>query len=124
MILVALEPGVVYPCHARVAVEELGHRLRVGAVLPHAQVQRLQPDVEQERVHRRRYGAEVAHELCHELGGIGHLSEGFGVDKSVVRLVGAAQPRVAVGVGHPVEASAVYHTSAHLRGVAVHILGR
>ena len=132
---VVFQPAIVHPCHLVVVVQELGHLLGILAVLGHAQVQRLQTHVEQEGVLRSGYGAQVAHELCHELGGISHLAECLNVCQAVIRLVGRAEAGEAVyaqrrtvgnggsfvGACLPIEVTAVHHTSSHLCSHAVHI---
>ena len=91
MVLVAGQSAIVYPGHALVLRQEFGHALGVLAVTGHAQVQRLQSEVQQECVLRGWNGAEVAHQLGNEFGGVGHLAELLGVGQSVVRLVGRGE---------------------------------
>ena len=102
-------------------MQELCHGLRVFAVLSHAQVECLQAKVEDERVHRRGYAAQVAHELGHEFGGIAHLAEGLDIGEPVVALIGRAESRELLGMRHPVEVAAVHHSATDLRSRSVHI---
>ena len=135
VVLVVGEPAVVHPCHPLVVVQEFRYLLCVLAMLRHAQVQRLQSQVEQEGVLRRWYRTEVAHELCHQFRDIRHFSERLRVGEPVIRLVGRGQSgelwqrrmlRVErilslMCTGIPVEVSAINDTSTHLRGVSVHV---
>ena len=102
--------------------EELGHALGILAVLWHAQMQGLQTEIEQETVLRRRCRTEVTHELCHEFGDVAQLAEGLDIGESVVGVVGCAEVGELLGMGHPVEVSAIDHGTAHLGGHAVHVL--
>ena len=85
------QTAIVNPGHLLVIVQELGHLLGVLAVLRHAEVERLQAEVQEECVLRSGDGAEVAHELGHELGGEAHLAERLDVGEAVVGLVGRAE---------------------------------
>ena len=137
--IVAGQSAVVHPCHAVVGLQKFGNALGVGTMALHAQMERLQSEVQQEGVGGRRYAAQVAHNLGYELGDIGHLAESLCIGQSVVGLVGGGQsgesmsiePWIVevhhwlvtlVGAGFPVEVSAVHHAAAHLCGVSVHIL--
>ena len=110
------------PSHAVVVLQELSHLLRILAMLAHAQVQTLQTQVEDERVHWRWDGTQVAHQLSHELGGVTHLAEGLHVSQSVVALVRSAETREFLGIRHPVEVTAIHNHAAYLRCGAIHIL--
>ena len=92
-------------------------------MLLHAQMQRLESQIQQECVVRRRNAAKVAHELGDELGGIGHLSESLRIGESVIRLIGRAKAWELLGVGIPVEVSTIYDAATHLRGMTVHVFG-
>ena len=102
-------------------VQIAGHLERIAAMLAHAQMEGLQPQVEQEGVHGRGNGSEVALDLRHKLGGVGHLAERLCVGQPVIGSVGSCQPWVIRGVGVPVEVAAVHHGPSHLHGVAVHV---
>ncbi len=121
--LVAGESAIVYPCHTGVGLQELGYALGILTVAGHTQMERLQSEVQQERVLRCGNAAQVAHELRYELGAVGHLAKALGVDDAVIRLVGSGESGELVGMGLPVEVTAVYYASAHLSGMTVHILG-
>ena len=117
----ALQPAVVHPGHPFVLLQEFGHGLRVLAVALHAQVQRLQSQVEQEAVEGAGHRPQVAHQLCRGLGDVGHPAEGLRVGQPVVALVRLAQSRELVGMGRPVEVAAVHDGAAHRCGVPVHV---
>ena len=91
-------------------------------MLCHTQMECLQTEVQQERVLGSGNRAEVAHQLSHELGGKAHLTEGFHVGQSVIRLIGGAETGELLGIGHPVEVTAIHHDTTHLSGQSVHIL--
>ena len=122
VVRVVRQAGVAHPAHARVGVEPLGDRLRVGDVRLHPQRQRLHALQDQERVERRQHAAEVAQALDAQLGGEAVLAE----------VVPEAQ--VAVGrdrLGHhrevavvPGEAARVDDRAADRRAVAAEVLGR
>ena len=114
----------MYPCHAVVLLQELCHALCILAVAGHTQVERFQTEVQQEGVLRAGNASEVTHELCHEFRHVGHLAKLLGIGQSVVRLVRGAETRELVGMGIPVEVTAIYHTAAYLRSMAVHIFRR
>ena len=118
VVLVGGQAAVVYPCHARIALQELCHALGVLAVAGHAQMEGLQTEVQQEGVLRSGDAAEVAHELGDELGGVGHLSEGLGVGQAVVGLVGGCETGELL---IPLEVAAINYAAADLCGVTVHV---
>ena len=84
MVFVAGQSAIVHPCYTFVLLQKFGHTLGILAMTRYAQMQRLESEVEQERVLGCRNGAEVAHQLCYELGHICHLAERFGVGQSVI----------------------------------------
>ena len=75
VVRVVRQPGVAHPAHARVGVQPLRDRLRVGDVRVHPQRQRLHALQDQERVERREHAAEVAQPLDAQLGGEAVLAE-------------------------------------------------
>ena len=83
-------------------------------MLAHAQVQTLKTQVQDERVHRCWNGTQVAHQLCHELGGVSHLSESLHVGESVVALIRCAETWEFLGIRHPVEVAAIHYYAAYL----------
>ena len=121
MISVAGQSAVMYPCHTVIGLQKLGNLLSVGTMLLHAQMKRLQTEVQDERVHGRRNGSEVAHELSHKLGDVAHLAKLLGVGQPVITVIGSAQAGELVGIGEPVEIAAVYHAATHLTCCSVHI---
>ena len=124
VMLIALQAGVMHPCHLRVLAEVFGYGQRIGAVARHTQVQRLEAEVQQEGVHRRRDGTEVAHELHHRFGDVGCAAEPLRVDDAVVGGIGGGEAGELLCVRLPVEAAAVDDSAAHRRRVAVHVLRR
>ena len=115
--------GVVDPSHLVVLLQPPGHLQCVGTVLAHAQCQCLQAEVQQKAVLRGGNAAEVAHELHHHLGYVGHLAERGGVGQAVVALVRLGQAGELVVLSLPVKVAAVHYAAAHLCGMAVHVLG-
>ena len=100
------------------------HRLAVLTVPRHAHVEAFQAQVQVEGVLGGLDGAQVPHELGGALGDEGALlAEAPGIGDAVVAVVGGAQAGEFVGVGHPVEASAVHDGAPHRYAVAVHVLG-
>ena len=137
---VARESAIVYPSNTRVVLQELGNTLGILTVTGYAQMQGLQSEVQKEGVLGSRDAAKVAHELCNELGGVGHLAEGLRVGQAVVGIVGGGEAwelffarrrtvgscgaiGVDVGTGVPVEVAAIDDYAANLRGMTVHVLG-
>ena len=126
----------MHPGHALVFLQELSYALGILAVLTHAQMECLQAEVQQEGILGSRNAAQVAHQLCDELGGIGHLAKLLGVGQTMVGLVRSAEAgeflfarRSTVGsggtymrAGVPVEVAAVYDAATDLRGMSIHIL--
>ncbi len=118
------QAAVADPGHLGVAGQELRHRLGVLAVAGHADVEALQPQIQQEGVLGGGHGPEVPHELGGGLVDEGPLlPELLGVDDAVVALVGGGEAGELVLVGHPVELAPVHDTPAQGGGVAVHVLG-
>ena len=123
VILVGRQSAVVHPAHTWVLFQPLGHLLGIGAMLLHAQGQRLEAQVEDVGVEGRRDAAQVAHQLADELGGVGHLAEGLGIGEAVVAFVGRGQAVELRAVGIPVEVARIDHSTAHLCSVSVHVFG-
>lgn len=125
VVFVALEAGIVHPRDLVVRFEEFRHRLAVFAVTLHAQVQRFEPEIEEERVLRRGGGTEIAHELRDAFGDERPaLAELFGVDDSVIAFVGRRESRILILVSEPVEIARIDDRAADLRPVPVHIFRR
>ena len=102
----------------------LGHGQAVGSVPGHAQVQALQPQVDEEGVLRRLDRAQIAHELRRRLGDVGAFqAEALRVHHAVVALVGRREPRELVGVGVPIKAARIHDDASDGGAVAVHVLG-
>ena len=114
MELVTGQSAIVYPGHPAVLLQKLSHPLGVAAMLSHAQMQSLKAQIEDERVHGSGDGTQITHELCHQLGAITHLAESLHIGESVIALVGSAQTRELVGMGHPVKLAAIHHCATHL----------
>ena len=123
VIFVTGQSGITYPGYAVVLLQELGHALGIGTVALHAQVERLEPVIEQERIARTRNGPEITHQLSRHLYDITHLAKALGVNQTMIAVVRLRHARKAVGIGHPVKVTAVNHTSAHGGGVAFHVFG-
>ena len=123
IVLVAGQAGITDPTHLFVLLQPLCHLLGIGAMLAHAQGQGLQTYVQQEGVLGSGDAAQVAHQLYNDLRGVGHVAESGGVGKSVVTLVGFGQACELVVLGLPVEVAAIHYATAHLCGMAVHVLG-
>ena len=124
IVLVRGQTCIVHPAHLRVLLQPLGHLLRILAMASHAEVERLQSEVEQEGVLRCGNAAQVAHQLSHELRRVGHLAEGLRVGQTVVRLVGCAKAGELLCVLVPIEVAAIHNHAANLSGVTVHVLRR
>ena len=121
---IAFQRRMARPGHLRMGRQVLSHGQAVGGVPGHAQVQALQPQVDEEGVLRRLDGAQIAHELGRRLGNVGAFQpEALGVHHAVVAFVGRGEPRELVGVGVPIEAARVHDGAADGSAVAVHILG-
>ena len=120
--LVAWQAAVVHPRHLLVLAEELGHLLGVLAVLGHTQMECLQTEMQQERVLRSGNRTEVTHQLCYEFCGEAHLAEGLHIGQTMIALIGCAEAGEFLGVGEPVEVTAIDYDAAHLRSQAIHIL--
>ena len=118
---IVLQAAVVHPRHLRAVVQELSYTLGILAMLRHTQVQRLQAEVEQERVLRSGDGAEVAHQLCNEFRGIAHLAESLHVGQAMIALIGRAEAREFLGMCQPIKITAVNDASAYLGSHAVHV---
>ena len=89
-----------------------------------AQMKRLETEVHEKCVERRRDRAEVAHKMGGALRDVRQLSESLGVAQTVVRFIGLDETREFIGVGLPVEITRVDDTAADLGGVAVHVFCR
>ena len=115
---------MAHPSHLRVARQVLGHRASVGGVPGHAQVQALQPQIDEEGVLRRLDRAQIAHELRRRLGDVGTFqAEALGIHHAVVALIGRREPRELVGVGVPIKAARIHNDASDGSAVAVHVLG-
>ena len=123
VVLVAGQAGELHPADARIVIEELGHLLRVLAVALHAHGQRFQMHAHDPGVHRRRGGAEVAHQLRGGLGDECALAEVLRVGHAVVGVVRRGQAGELVRVGHPIEVAGVHDRAADAGAVAIHVLG-
>ena len=106
------------------ALKELCHGHTVGAVALHPDMQAFQTEVQHVGVHGRLHGAKVPHQLSGRLGDKGTLfAEALSIGDAVVAVVRGAQAGELVGVGHPVELTAVHDGTAQHCAVAVHVLG-
>ena len=104
IILVAFQTWMIHPRDARIGGEELRHLIAVLHMLAHAQSQILEVLPQNPRIHRRRNGAEVAHELCHALRDErAALAELLGVHNTVIGIIRRGQSWELVGMRHPVE---------------------
>ena len=92
-------------------------------MLRHTQVERFKTDIQQECILRRLNAAKVTHQLCGSFGDISHFAESFCISQAVIRFVGCTQSGEFVGIGIPVEVSAIHDGTAYAGGVAVHIFG-
>ncbi len=88
------------------------------------EVERLEPEIHQERVERRGDGAEVAHQVGGALDDEGLLAERLHVAEAVVGGVWLDEAGELVRVLRPVEVAGVDDAAADLAGVAVHVLRR
>ena len=120
---VALQTAIAHPGNTRVVLQKFCHTLCVLAMLRHAQMESLQPEVEDKRVHRCRNRAQVAHQLGHEFCGVAHFPERLHIGQSVIALVGRAKSGEFLCLCHPVEIAAVDHHAAHLARSSVHVFG-
>ena len=87
-------------------------------------MQRLQAEVQVERVLRTLRGAQVTHQVRHGLRDIRRLAELLGIGESMVGLIRRREAGELVRMGLPVEIAAVHQAAADSRSVAIDILGR
>ncbi len=124
IVLVAFEASVVDPSYLRMVLEELGASESVFAVARHAEMERFEAEVQEERILRRLDGTEVAHELCGCLRDESALAESLRVSETVVARIRFGEALETVVVCFPVKVAAIDDAAADCRGVAVHVLGR
>ena len=123
IVLIAFEASVVDPSHLRVVLEELGASESVFAVTRHAEVERFETDVQEERILRSLDRTEVAHELGGSLRDVGTLAESLRVGEAVVARIRFGEALELVVMGFPVEVAAIHNAAAHGSSMAVHVLG-
>ena len=102
--------------------KELGNRLAVLAMLRHANVETLQPHVQQKRILRRLNRAKITHKLR---GGLGDKRafqpKAFGIHHAMVAFVGCSKTRELIGMSVPVELAGINNAAANTSAVAVHV---
>ena len=121
VVFVARQTAIVYPCHLVVLRKIFGYLLCIATVLRHAQMQRLQAQIQQESVLRTLNTAQVTHQLRGCLCHISALAESLGIGQSVIRFIRCAESRELVRMGFPIEVSAVYDAAAYTGGMPVHV---
>ena len=97
---------------------------RVIAVPFHTKMQRLQTDIQKERILRSLDRTQVAHQLCGSLRDIGSFPELLRIDNSVISLIRRRKPRILIGMRLPVKITAVHDGAAHAGRMSIHILCR
>ena len=121
IIFTALQSGILHPGHFFMLFEIFRHSLCIFAMALHPQKQRLQADIQQKGVVRRRNRAQISHDLRGSLRDKCLFSESLGIYESVIGFIRLRHARKFVAVSHPVEFSGFDDGSAHAGGVSVHI---
>ena len=119
--------GMDDPLDLLARAQEIDHRLRILAVLVHAQCQRLQALDDQERVERRQRRADVAQQRHPRLDRVGDRTDRldrFRPDRAVVARIGRVERRLPVRMRGPIEIAAVDDQPADRIAVAAEIFGR
>ena len=114
MILIALQTAIMNPSHALIVLQELCHLLCICTMLAHTEVETLKTEVEDERIHRGRDAAEIAHQLSYEFGGVTHLAESLHIGQTMVAVIRCAETWELISMSHPVEVAAVYNHATYL----------
>ena len=122
IVLVRGQTCIVHPSHLGILLEPLGNLLRVLAMAGHAEVERLESEVEEEGVLRSGNASQVAHQLGYKFGGVSHLAESLRVGQAVIGLVGCAKAGELLCVLVPIEVAAIDHYASDLSGMTVHVL--
>lgn len=118
----AFESRINDPIDLPVALEELGQGQRIPAVLFHAQVERLQAQIEQKRIEGTQAGAKVPEELGAGLGDVGGILKRLDITHTVITRIRLRQiGELAVG---PVVIAAVDDHAAQAGRMTVDVLGR
>ena len=123
---VVRQAGVVDPLDGGMLAEPLGDGLGVSAVCGHPQVQRLQPQQEQEGAEGAHAAAHVAQQVgadVHNIGDVAHGLEGLGEDHAVIGGVRGAELRPALRVVGPGEVAGIHDGPADVQAVAPDVLG-